>query len=102
MSIAPHRLRLPLAAALRSYWPWLLPLLVTSVVIFALPSTRDHFQLIAMMFFVSAFAAMVPWLFFDAPYSFWVTAAIMWFCSPFVIALVSVLLGAFPTATHLQ
>ena len=93
MSIAPHRLRLPLAVALRSYWPWLLPLLVTSVVIFALPGVKDHFQRIALMFFASAFAAMVPWLFFDAPYSFWVTAVIIWFCSPLVIGLANVLLG---------
>jgi hypothetical protein len=75
---------------MRLYWPWLLPLFLTSVVIFSLPAAKDHFQIIAALFFISAFAAMVPWLFFSAPYSFWILAGVLWFCTPFVFALLSV------------
>jgi hypothetical protein len=90
----PRRTRLPLRVALRSYWPWLAALLFASAVIFAFPGAQQHPSLMAAVFFVGAFAAMIPWLFLDAPYSFWIVACVLWFCSPFIFAIVSVLFRA--------
>jgi hypothetical protein len=82
-----RRTRLPLRQALRSYWPWLAILLFASAVIFAFPGSKVHPQLMGAVFFVGIFAAMIPWLIFDAPYSFWIVACVLWFCSPFIFAI---------------
>jgi hypothetical protein len=82
-----RRPRLTLRAALRSYWPWLAVQLFASAVIFTFPGFREHPSSMGVAFFVGLFAAMIPYLFFDAPYSFWMLACLLWFCSPFVFAI---------------
>jgi hypothetical protein len=67
---------------------------MASAVIFAYPSAKEHPSLMAAVFFVGAFVAMVPCLFFDAPYSFSVVACVMWFCSPFIFAIGSMVFHA--------
>jgi hypothetical protein len=63
-------------------------------VILTFPGAKEHPSLMAAVFFVGMFAAMVPWLFLDARYSFWVLALAVWFCSPFVFAVGSVIFHA--------
>jgi VIT1/CCC1 family predicted Fe2+/Mn2+ transporter len=67
---------------------------MASAVIFAYPNSKEHPTLMAAVFFVGAFVSMVPWLFFDAPYSFWVVACVLWFCSPFIFAVCNVVFHA--------
>jgi hypothetical protein len=67
---------------------------MASAVIFAYPGAKEHASLMAAVFLVGAFVAMVPWLFFDAPYSFWVVACVLWFCSPFIFAIGNVVFHA--------
>jgi hypothetical protein len=90
----PRRPRVPLRSALRTYWPFLAVLLLTSAMIFTYLGAKEHASLMTAIFFVGAFVAMVPWLFFDAPYSFWVVACVLWFCSPFIFAIGSVVFHA--------
>jgi hypothetical protein len=61
-----------------------------SAVIFFYPGAKEHSSLLTVAFFVGAFVAMIPWVFFDAPYSFWVVACVFWFSSPFIFAIGSV------------
>ncbi len=63
-----RRSRVPLRSALRKYWPCLAVLFMASAANFAYPGAKEHPSLLAAAFFVGAFVAMVPWLFFDAPY----------------------------------
>jgi uncharacterized membrane protein len=94
MGGGPYRARPRLGPAMRIYWPWLLPLLLTSVVIFVLHAGKDQSHVVKARFFASAFAALVPWVFLSAPYSFWVLACVLWFFTPFVFALFSVVFNA--------
>ena len=84
---------MPLKAALKKYWPWLLPLILCSAVIFFVPNSATHVRLIATLFSVSAASAGWPWVRYDAPYSFWIFACVLWFCSGLVFPIVGGLVG---------
>jgi hypothetical protein len=71
------------------YWPWLSGLVVASLVDFVVPGVSNHFQFGALVFFAGALMAMWPWLRLNAPYSFWIFACLLWFCLPFVYALIA-------------
>jgi MFS superfamily sulfate permease-like transporter len=86
--------RLPLEAALKAYWPWLLPLVLCSAVIFFVPNAAVHFWLVSGLFLVSAVSAAWPWLRRDAPYSFWIVAAALWFCSGLVCPIIAAVVSA--------
>ena len=83
--------RLPLKAALKAYWPWLLPLVLCSAVIFFVPNASAHFELVSLLFVVSAGSAAWPWIKHDAPYSFWMFGVGLWFCSGLVFPLIAAL-----------
>jgi hypothetical protein len=86
-----RRPRLPLRAALRAYWPWFSGLVFSSALLSFWPGAVSHFQLVAIVFLASALMAGWPWLFRDAPYSFWIVGCVGWFLSPVVFAVVAVL-----------
>lgn len=81
--------RRSLEAALKAYWPWLLPLVVCSAVIFFVPDSNDHFQLVALLFLVSAVSACWPWLRYDAPYTFFFLGTCLWLSTGLIFPLVA-------------
>ena len=83
--------RLPLKAALKAYWPWVVPLVLCSAVIFFVPNSTAHPLLVSVLFFLSAASAGWPWLRHDAPYSFWMVAVGLWFCTGLVFPLLAAL-----------
>ena len=91
------RPRLPLKRALALYWPWLSGLVVAGTLTFWTPTGYRPFGPLGLIvFFGGAFMAMWPTLKLDAPYSFWIVACLLWFCIPFVMAVVAVALGLTP------
>lgn len=86
--------RLTLRAALERYWPWLVPLLLCSAVIFFVPNAAAHFLLVSVLFVVSAVSAGWPWLRRDAPYSFCFVAVVLWLCSGLVFPIVGAVVSA--------
>ena len=85
--------RLSLKAALKRYWLWLLPLVLCSGIIFFVPNSAAHSYLIAVLFFAAAASAGWPWFKYDAPYSFWMFACVLWFCSGLVFPIISGIIG---------
>lgn len=86
--------RLPLRGALKAYWPWLLPLIICSAVIFFVPNAAVHSLLVSVLFVVSAASAGWPWLRRDAPYSFCFVAVVLWLCSGLVFPIVGAVVRA--------
>lgn len=70
MSRRNAKQRLPLGDALKAYWPYLSGLIVTSAVICFIASSKDHFQVVLILFFASFIMAIYPVMRLDAPYSF--------------------------------
>ena len=71
--------RLPLSAALRRYWPFLLGITAFHFLIVFVPGMTDNRGLVTALFFAAVVPAMIPTLFGSAPYSFWVVACLYWF-----------------------
>src|SRR6185437_6936514 len=88
--------RLPFKAALKAYWPWLLPLVLCSAVIFFVPDSTAHLPLVALLFLVSAVCAGWPWLRYDAPSTFWFFATGLWLSTGLIFPLVAGLLAHTP------
>jgi len=81
--------RLPLKAALKVYWPWMLPLVLCSAVIFFVPNAAAHFLVVSVLFVVSAASAAWPWFRHDAPYSFWMVAVGLWLCTGLIFPVIA-------------
>ena len=91
--------RLPLNTALKKYWPWILPLILCSAVIFFVPNSAAHPYLITVLFFAGGISAGWPWVRYDAPYTFWIVACVLWFCSGLLFPIVGgVVAGLLPHA----
>ena len=81
--------RLPLKAALKAYWPWLLPLVLCSAILFFVPNAAAHFLVVGLVFVVSAASAAWPRFRYDAPYSFWMAAVGLWLCTGLIFPVIA-------------
>ena len=66
-------------------------MVLCAAVIFFVPNISSHLWIVLVIFVGSALAAAWPWLRRDAPYTFWVFACLLWFCSGLVFEIVSAL-----------
>jgi hypothetical protein len=85
--------RLPFGQALRKYWPFLMGLVLFHFLAVFVPAIWDWPVVWISLFFSVAFAAGWPWLFGDAPYTFWIFACVYWVVGVILMVLLRVVLS---------
>ena len=85
--------RLPLKKALRTYWFYLMGLFLLQVLMVFVPAAVDRTSVFFGLFFAAAFSAGWPWLYRDAPYTFWVVACVYWVVGFALMVLVKAEIG---------
>jgi hypothetical protein len=74
-----NKIRVPLGAAMRRYWPFLLGITLFQVLVVFVPAVSSNWNVASVLFLVATLPAMYPYLFGSAPFSFWVVACLYWF-----------------------
>lgn len=91
----PHlgKPRLPFGQAFRKYWPFMSGLVLLHFLMIFFPSVLKPDAVMITLFFGATFAAGWPWLFKDAPYTFWIVACVYWVVGLMVMALIKAVLS---------
>jgi len=71
--------RLPLGAAMRRYWPFLLGITAFQILVIFVPAVSDNPIVVSILFIAATLPAMYPYLLGAAPFSFWAVACLYWF-----------------------
>jgi hypothetical protein len=71
--------RLPLRTAMRLYWPFLLGITAFQILVIFVPPVSENRVVVSALFFMATLPAMYPYLFRNAPFSFWTVACLYWF-----------------------
>jgi hypothetical protein len=84
--------RLPFGPAVRRYWLFLLGLVLFHFLVVFFPAVIEPPVVMIVLFFGVTIAAMWPWLFRDAPYTFWIFACVYWVGGAILMMLLKVVL----------
>lgn len=90
--------RLPLSQALRKYWLFLSGLVLFHFLMIFYPAPLKEPVAMCVLFFGAVIAAGWPWLFRDAPYTFWVFACVYWVVGLILMALLKAVLSTIGAA----
>jgi hypothetical protein len=71
----------------------MMPLVLCSAVIFFVPNAAAHSVIVSSLFLTGALSAGWPWVRYDAPYSFWMVAVCLWFCTGLLFPVIAGLLA---------
>ena len=91
---SPNKPRLSFGQELRKYWPVLLGLVAFQFLVIFVPSVVEQKAILSVLFFGVIFAAMWPYLFRDAPFSFWIFACVYWVGGAVLVLLLKLALTA--------
>jgi len=64
---------------MRRYWPFLLGITAFQILVVFAPAVSDNRVVVSALFFMATIPAMYPYLFGEAPFSFWAVACLYWF-----------------------